>query len=342
MSIQPGEPDHEVLGEVPLDLEELAAIDDTGDDLVHLVRLVRVLGDDRVQFSIHPVRIVGARRGRRIVLIVLRKVGEQAPDEVEGVGIVLGDEMCHPAPGGVDLGPAQFVERHVLGGDGLDDLGPGDEHVARPANHHREVGDRGRIDGAAGARPHDRRDLRDDPAGQGVPEEDLGVPAEAHHAFLDPRPPGIVEPDHRGAVSQREIQDLADLLRVSLPQRAAEDREVLREDIHQPRVDRPVAGHHAIRRSVDFVHAERGGPMGDEPIEFDERPGVEQVGDSLAGGQFPSGVLAGDARGTAPLLDAGAAGGQFTLPAGGAVRVERTVRHAAVSPPRMWSAAGSR
>ena len=42
---------------------------------------------------------------------------------------------------------------------------------------------------AAGARPHDRRDLRDDARGQRVSQEDVGVAAEREHAFLDARPP---------------------------------------------------------------------------------------------------------------------------------------------------------
>ena len=57
---------------------------------------------------------------------------------------------------------AEVFLRHVLVRDRLDHVGTGHEHVARVLHHDDEVGDRGRVHGAAGARPHDRGDLRHD------------------------------------------------------------------------------------------------------------------------------------------------------------------------------------
>ena len=89
----------------------------------------------------------------------------------------------------------------------------------------------GRVDRAAGARAHDRADLRHDAAGQRVAQEDIGIAAERQHAFLNARAAGIVQADDRRAGLQREVHDLDDLLRVGFRERAAEDREVLREDV---------------------------------------------------------------------------------------------------------------
>ena len=76
----------------------------------------------------------------------------------------------------------ELLERHVLAGHGLHDVGPGDEHVRRLLDHEHEVGDRRRVHGPAGARPHHERDLRDDTRSLDVAPEDLRVarPARRH------------------------------------------------------------------------------------------------------------------------------------------------------------------
>ena len=56
--------------------------------------------------------------------------------------------------------PPRILAVDLLVGHGLHDVRPGDEHVARPFDHHGEVGDRRRVDRAAGARSEDHRDLR--------------------------------------------------------------------------------------------------------------------------------------------------------------------------------------
>ena len=63
---------------------------------------------------------------------------------------------------------AEFFLGDLFVRDRLDHVRPGHEHVARAFDHDVEVGDRGRIDGAARARPHDRGDLRDHSRGERV------------------------------------------------------------------------------------------------------------------------------------------------------------------------------
>ena len=103
------------------------------------------------------------------------------------------------------------------------DVGAGDEHVRRALDHQHEVGHRGRVDGAARARPHHERELRHDARELHVPPEDLRVARERDDAFLDPRAAGVVDPDHRAAVLPGQVEHLADLLGDGLRERAAED-----------------------------------------------------------------------------------------------------------------------
>jgi hypothetical protein len=186
---------------------------------------------------------------------------------------------------------AQVFLGHVLVRDRADDVGAGHEHVARALDHDDEVGDRGRIDGPAGARTEDGGDLRDDARSERVAQEDVGVAAERQHPLLDARPAGIVEPDDGRAVSDGHVHDLDDLRGVGLRQRPAEDGEVLREGVYHAAVDQPVAADHAISRDDLLVHLEVGAAMGHELVDFFERPGVEQPLHAFARGQLALLVL---------------------------------------------------
>ena len=187
--------------------------------------------------------------------------------------------------------PAELLELDLLAGDRLDHLGAGDEHVRGLLDHEDEVGHRRRVDGAARARAHDRRDLRDHPRALDVADEDVAVGAERDDALLDPRPAGVVEADHRRPDLRREVHHLAHLLRHHLAERAAEDGEVLAEDEHRPPVDRPVAGDDRVAVGPLLVHLELVRAVADEGVELLERARVEQLLDPLAGGQLALRVL---------------------------------------------------
>ena len=124
---------------------------------------------------------------------------------------------------------AEFLERDVLAGDGLDDVRAGDEHLRGLVDHDDEVGQRGGVDVPAGGRAHDQRDLRDDAGGAHGAVEDLAVQAERDDALLDARAAALVDADDRAAGLHREVEHLDDLLAVDLAERAAEDGDVLAE-----------------------------------------------------------------------------------------------------------------
>ena len=261
-----------------------------------------------VERRVHAVaRICGRRDGGRRQ-IVLRQVRQQCARRVERARLVRRREMRDATPRGVRRRAAQEFGVDVFMRHGLHDARPGDEHVARALDHDREVGDRRRVDRAAGARPEDHRDLRHDARRQDVAQEDLGVSAERHDAFLDPRASGIVEPDDRRSDLHREIHHLADLVGVGLRQRSAEHREVLAEDEHRSAVDLAVAGDDAVAEERLF---RRGVAIRDERVEFDERIRVEQQVEPLARRQLARGVLfrdAGRAAAEPRLLRASARG----------------------------------
>ncbi len=140
----------------------------------------------------------------------------------------------------------------------------------------------GRIDGAAGARAHDGRDLRHHARGQRVAQEDVGIAGQRRDAFLDARSARVVQPDDRRADAHGHVHDLHDLRGVGLRQRAAEHGEVLGEDEHQPALDAAVAGDEAVAINLLLLHAEIGAAMGDQLVGLFEGTFVEQEGDALA------------------------------------------------------------
>src|SRR5262249_10417327 len=110
-----------------------------------------------------------------------------------------------------------------------------------------------------------------------VAPEDLGVAGERDDALLDARAARVVDPDHWTAVLRGHIHDLADLLGERLRQRAAEDREVLREDEDLAAEDRPVAGHDSVPVRPPIHHPEERVSVAHVAVELDEGAGIEQL-----------------------------------------------------------------
>ena len=192
----------------------------------------------------------------------------------------------------------------------------------------------GRVDGAARARAHDGADLRDDAARERVAEEDVGVAGERLDPFLDARAARVVEADDGRPDLHGQVHHLADLLRVGARQRAAEDGEVLGEDEDLATVDEPVAGDDAVPEHLLLLHAEIGATVGDEAVELDERPGIDEEVDPLAGRELPPFVLLLDSllasaekRATVQLVEAeqvgrrGATGGLASVGHGWGPRI---------------------
>ena len=191
---------------------------------------------------------------------------------------------------------AKFFGGDGFVGDGLHNVGTGDEHVARVANHEDEVRHRRRVDVAAGAWTHDQRNLRNDAGGNHIALKHLTIAAERRNALLNARAAGVEQADDRRAILERHILQLGDLLRMRLGQRAAEHGEVLREHEHRASVDGAPAGDDAVARYfLALIHAEIGAAMGDEHVELFEGAVIQQQVDAFARGQLAAGMLRFDA-----------------------------------------------
>src|SRR5436305_374413 len=186
----------------------------------------RVIGNNVEQRLVTSIARVGRRSTRRIGEIVRRNEAEQVANPLKALRLRVKGEVCYARLGRMSVGTPQILHRHVFVGHGLNDVGSRHEHVRCAAHHIREVGDRRRINGAAGAGAEHRRDPRNYTGSKRIAKEDLRVAAERDDSFLDTRATRVVETDDRRAVANGEIHDLHDLLGERFRQRSDEYRSI--------------------------------------------------------------------------------------------------------------------
>src|SRR5262249_57169234 len=116
--------------------------------------------------------------------------------------------------------------------------------------------DRRRIDGAAGARPHDRGKLRNHAGGDSISQEDVSVACERDDTFLNPRSAGVVQPDDRRTHLYCKIHNLADLLSIGFTERPADDSKILGEGVDEPAINTAVSAHAAVAGKLLLLHPE--------------------------------------------------------------------------------------
>jgi hypothetical protein len=86
----------DVLRPVLVHLEKVAVIDHAPDDLVHVVRLVRVVRDERVELGLFAVTWIRRLGERRRIHVVLRQEREQVARVFETGFLVGSDEVRDP------------------------------------------------------------------------------------------------------------------------------------------------------------------------------------------------------------------------------------------------------
>ena len=308
LAVEAAEAGDDVLREVRGDLEEFGLVDRLQDQLLDVIGLVRIGRDQGVEAGLVALGVVVGVADRGLFAVRQGQEADQAADLAEGLQIVLEGAVGDAGLLRMDPGAAQVLVGDDLIGDRLHHIGAGHVHVGGVLHHEDEVGDGGGIDVAAGAGAHDDADLGDDARGQGVLQEDVGIAGEGLDPLLDAGAAGVEKADDRGAVGQGHGLDLDDLGRMGARKGAAEDGEILGEDIDQTAADGAAAGDHAVAGDALGLHAELGRAVLDEHVGLLEGALVEQDVDPLARGQLALGVLAGDAGLAAALAGAGAAG----------------------------------
>ena len=183
---------------------------------------------------------------------------------------------------GVDARAAEVFHRDVLAQNRLDDVRSGDKHLRDIFNHEYEVGQRRRINRAAGTRAENQGNLRDNARSDGVAIEDFAVAGQRADTLLDTGATGIVDTDNRAFHLQCMVHNLGNLAGVLETQRTAGHREVLRVDADRGTENRTRTCNYTITRKVFLVHAKIATVVLDEHVVLVKRILVQQGEDTFA------------------------------------------------------------
>ena len=112
--------------------------------------------------------------------------------------------------------------------------------------------------------------------------------------FLDPRPGGVEQPDHRHPLLERELAQPGHLDLAGHPHRAGHDREVVGGDRARAALDVGPARDHAVGRRLLALHRLLREVRAGMDAHLDERAGVDEQVDPLARGQLAALVLLRD------------------------------------------------
>ena len=290
-SLDPAKADNDIARIARLQFKEIAFVDHLGDQFLDVIGNGRARGDQRIEAGLDTIPwIVGGPLGNAAAVVFRQQVKEIAHCE-QRFDIILECIIGHARFGRMRHRTSQFFLRDDFVGDGLHNIGAGNEHVARILHHEDEVCHRWRIDGTTCARPHDHADLRHHTTGQHIALEHLGIAAERRHTFLDARTAAVVKADNRSADLHRHIHHLAHFLCKAFGKRTTEDGEILAEDIDQTAIDRAAAGDHTIAGDLLLLHAEVGAVMFDIHVDLFKAALIQQDRQAFACSQAAFGML---------------------------------------------------
>ena len=97
LAVEAGEAYNQVLGIVGLYFEEFAVVDDSADNLIHVVGFVGRIGDDVVEAVFETVDGVVTFNKGSLLEVVLRNVAEEFADNLERFLAVFGCEVTYTA-----------------------------------------------------------------------------------------------------------------------------------------------------------------------------------------------------------------------------------------------------
>ena len=120
---------------------ELAVIDDELYDVLNIVRLVGVVGKNRVQCIFHSVDWVGAFDARSLLLEVLRHIRDKSLQGVDCVFFVVSYKVSNTRFRCVNHCTAEVVFGDCFAGNGLGNLWTSYEHIAIRFRHDYVVGE---------------------------------------------------------------------------------------------------------------------------------------------------------------------------------------------------------
>src|SRR3989442_5956184 len=187
-------------------------------------------------------------------------------------------------------------------GAALNVVGSVNDDAARLGAVSWKFGQGGEILAPSRPRPNPTRYLGDNSRAKTVAKEYLSITAEADNPLLDSSSSRVVNPDDRDSGLEGEIHYFHHLPGEHFSQRASEDCEVVREQVHRSSVNLAIARYNPVAENLLLRHTEVGGLMNHEPVHFHKTAGVHKCDNSLPSGHLSLRMLIFDSVSAASFL----------------------------------------
>lgn len=194
--------------------------------------------------------------------------------------------MRVPAVGGVCLGATEFLVRDLFSGHRLDNVRPGNIHVAESIHHEHEIGDAGRVHRAARARTENHRYLRYNTGGKRVRAEYPGVPMERKHTLLDASSAGVVYLYEWRACLEGGLLRVRDAVRVHLTERTSQNGKILGRNVGTPPIDKSATADNPVTVESFIFQTEHRSAAAAETLVLGKTVLVEERLQPFAGGKL--------------------------------------------------------
>ena len=154
-AVETGKAADDIRSKVLMDFVEFTVIDERADYVLHVVRCIRIIRNNRIQALILTVRIITSINDRCIIHVVAWQEGQQVADLLDAVILILSCEMRHTAAGVVRHCAAKCLSRYFLSRYRFDNCRASDEHLAGILDHIDKVSDCRAVNSTASAWSHD-------------------------------------------------------------------------------------------------------------------------------------------------------------------------------------------
>ena len=293
-SPQPCKSDHNILGKIRHDLKKISIIDHRHNDLLHIIRNIRIIRNHLSQSRHLTTNIIPARDTRSILHIISRQETQQLADLQYHLLLGIPQEMGHTADRSMRHRSPQLLLTDQFMRHRLNHIRPGNEHMTVPPDHKNKIGQSRRITRPPGTRSENSRNLRNHTRRHGIAKKNTRIPGQALHPLLNTRAARIIQSDHRSTVLQSQILHLHDLPSILRTQRTPEHRKIISIHKHEPALDPAIPRHDPVPGNPRPVHSIILTPVHHELVQLIKRSRIQQQVDPLPRRQLTGRMLLTD------------------------------------------------
>ena len=257
---------HQVGCIVGLQLKKVTLVRHFYNQLFHVVGLIRVIGNQRIQRCFGSICRVFRWPDRWFLLIVGWQECDKTAQLDKGLHIIFKRQVRHAGFGRMGDCPSELLRGDRLMGHGFHYLGTGHKHIGAVFDHKNKVCDGGRIHRPTRTGTHDHGNLWNDTGRHDIALKHVGIATQGGHTLLNTCTTGIIQPYNRRTHFHGVVHQLTDFFCMGFRQGTTKNREVLAKYKHQPTIDGTVANDHTIAGNMLLFHAKIGTAMLDKHI----------------------------------------------------------------------------